>query len=136
MPCNSIAVIAIAIELAQLNELRNDADAMNTLKLMLEEQLGVSANVTVRGSAQDRSIMIFLPNSNRYVQISEQGLELYGYFDREQRTTIEEFIKGLLLAMTENRLVQAIASQLPMLSDEPVVDEWQNVIGRQLVVRV
>lgn len=120
----------------QLDELRHNADALSALKLMLEEMLGQSADVNVSGSPPNHMLTMGFRGYSLYVELSRNGMQLYGNWTREQRKTIEEFIQTLLLALAEQQLIDAIASQFELTSDAPLLDQLNMPIGRMIEVNV
>lgn len=136
MPCNLVAVVVVELQVADANSLRNNAAALESFQQALAQMFDRPIEVGVSGANTPRVFTVFQIDYYRRVEITPEGVQLYGDFTNAERDQIKTFLDGLCSAAAEEALVVAIAQQLPLLSDEPVFDEFSRPIGRVLTINI
>jgi hypothetical protein len=116
--------------------LRANADALQAFQGALKMWFGTDIDVTVRAANTPNVSTVFNIDYYRRVEITRGGVQLYGTFSAQERTQIKEFLDQLCSAAAEEKLVMAIATQLPMISDEQVFNEFGVATGRVLTIRL
>jgi hypothetical protein len=127
-------VIAAALKVGTIEEISANADALSAIHAALKQVLKQEVRVQVSG--EDVYLIAEGGRTYRYVLINRYGMQFTGTFSTEEQTAIEAFVNGLPAAIAEQKMVTALATQLELISDEPVYNQQGRAVGRTLVVRV
>lgn len=136
MPCNLVAVIVVELQITDAGELRNNAPALEAFRNALKQWFQTDIGVQIMNANTPRVRTVFEIDWNRRVEITPDGVQLYGSFTPSERAKIKDFLDGLCAAAAEEKLVVALATQLPLISDEPVFNDEQIAVGRVLTIRL